>query len=728
MRKFLLECRRRRVFRVAALYIVGAWVMLQVADLAFEAWELPSGLLRQVWLVAFLGFPVALVFGWRYDIVGGRIVRTPERDAEVALGLQRVDFLVLGALAFVIVAMVIGLGKTITTYKESRPPSVASAEIDSRSIAVLPFAVVGASDERAAVLAMGVQDDLLTRLSKISALKVISRTSVERYRGATENVRRIASELGVARVLEGSILSAGDQIRINVQLIDGVTDKHIWADNYDRSLSAENLFDVQSEIVEEIAGQLSATLTQQETEGLGDMPTQNLDAYTAYLKGRQLADVETMVALHAAIEQFESAVELDPGFALAYVGLSDAWLTLAANFIGGISDDESNARAEPPLVRALSLNPNLGQAHATLGFLRQRQGDFAAAEQSYLRAIQLQPSYPRVFRLFGSLRELQGRSDEAMDYLDRALALDPYSAVVNFDLARAYDMLGRFDEALERYLRVVQIEPNHAFAYIYIGAIHYLVYGNIDESLLWYHKAVENDALSPSIRSGQAFAYMELGDLDSARRWVQEALAMDSESFWPVWASLLFNLHQNEEHAALRDARKLIDLYPRNVAGHNVLRNADLVAGRFEAARSRYATAFRELAEPEAPDVNRLNYTAAVDFALVLQKLGEHDHADRLLQQSLEVVRPLPRHGIDGFWITDVQILALLGREQEALAALREAIDDGWRYNAWYLLDYDMNVASLRSEPEFVVQRNRVKADLERQAERVRELQASGEL
>lgn len=727
MKNFIAECHRRRVFRVAALYVVGAWVVLQVVSLAFDSWGVPPSVLRRVWLGAVIGFPAALIFGWRFDFVGGRIVRTLDDSAADDISLHLSDYLILTALAVVILAMVYGVGTEISTIPGSRPDPVV-ATTNTKTIAVLPFSNVSPDEDDAAFLAAGIQDDLLTRLSKIADLKVISRTSVERYRNTTKSVLAIGKELGVGRILEGGVQRSGDTIRINVQLIDAATDTHAWAETYDRDLTAGNVFAIQSEIVEEIVSRLQATLTPQESKQLTTMPTENLDAYTAYLKGRSQSSIESIQSLNAAIDYFKVAIELDSDFALAYVGLADAYLTLGANFLGGLPADESNALAEPPLTKALQLDPDLGQAHATLGLLRQQQGDAQAAEQAYQTAISLQPSYARVFRLYGRLRRGQGRITEAMEFFQEALVLDPYSAPVNVDLGRAYDALGRFDEALERFLRVVEIEPDHAFAYVYIAAIHYLAYGQVGESLIWYQKAAENDALSPSLQAAQAVAYLELGDTDSAKVWIDRGLELGPRTFWAVWASTLFGLYTGDEVATLADARTLLEVYPRNWGSLFVLRNADLAAGRYDVARSRYARAYRELTEPEVPVVDVSNYQAAVDLALVLILLGEQERANDLLAGSLTAIDTLPRHGMSGYWITDVRIYSLQQRPRKALNALRQAINERWRIFSWLYLQHDPGLDAIRAEPEFRRLHAELQADLAAQAERVRELKASGEL
>ena len=315
-----------------------------------------------------------------------------------------------------------------------------------------------------------------------------------------------------------------------------------------------------------------------------------------------------------------------------------------------------------------------------------------------------------------------------MDLLQKALRLDPYSAPVNLDVGRLYEESGQFEEALASYLRVIEIEPDHAFAYVYIAAIHYLVHGRADESVIWYHNAAENDALSPSLQAGQAIAYLELGDPDSAKEWVDRGLELGPKSFWPLWGSLLHNVYTGDDVAAQTDARTLLEVYPRNWGGLNVLRNADIAAGRDEVSRSRYERAFRELTEPEIPDVTTDNYRAAVDLALVLMRLGEQERADDILDRSLKVIETLPRLGTNGYWITDVHIFALQQHRQRALDALRQAIEEGWRLFSWYYFEHDPNLDAIRGEPEFDRLYEIVKADLADQAKRVQDLKASGEL
>ncbi len=737
------ELKRRNVFRVGIAYLAGAWLLIEVAGTLFPAFGVPDWAVRFVVIVLALGFLPALIISWAYELTPEGLKREKDviRDTSIThVTAKRLDGITIG---LIIVALTFILAdrfwmsprsaeqstapvKVVADHEPTSEPEATEPQYPPNSIAVLPFANRSANPDDA-YFVDGIHDDLLTHISKIGAIKTISRTSVMQYRGTSKSIPEIAAELGVATVLEAGIQRMGDQIRINVQLIDTVTDEHIWAETYDRSLTAANVFAVQSEIVETIANQLKANLSPQEAQQLAVIPTENFAAYTSYLKGKQHSDAESVTSLHDAVECFKEAVYLDPDFALAYVGLADAYLTLSANFMGGLSTDESTALAEPPLIKALELDDNLGQAYATLGLLRQQQGNLQAAEDAYKQAISLQPNYSRVFRLYGRLRIRQDQREEALELFQEALTLDPFSAPVNFDIARSYDRSGQFEEAMTGYLRVIEIEPDHAFAYVYIAAIHYLVYGRADESLIWYHKAAENDALSPSLQAAQALAYLELGDTVSAREWVNRGLELGPESFWPVWTSLLLNVYTGDDAAIQRDARTLLKLNPQNWGSLKILRNTDLVAGRYEVARSRYARAFPELTEPEIPDVNASNYTVAVDLALVLMSMGKQEQAGDLLERSLGVIDTLPRLGIDGFKITDVQIFALQQKPQKAIAALRQAIDQGWRFLSWYQLEHEPNLDSIRDQPEFQRLYAELQTNLAKQAKRVQDMKASGE-
>ena len=316
MKTFIAECRRRRVFRLAGLYVVGCWGVLQVVDLALENWGVAEHAIRFVWIAAIIGFPVALLFGWRFDIVGGRIQRTADGVTSADPSIHTIDYLVLIALGAIVIAVSYGIGTEVFVVAETEQELTLAKRADPMSIAVLPFSIDDQESGDSEFLASGIQDELLTRLSLIQTLKVTSRTSVERYRETTTSIPMIGKELGVAKILEGRIQRVGDQIRVNIQLIDAEKDEHLWADTFDKRFTASNVFDIQTEIVEAIAQQLEVKITPAETQQLASMPTDNLSAYSEYLKGKHLAQSESVESMTEATTHFKKAIEFDPALAL----------------------------------------------------------------------------------------------------------------------------------------------------------------------------------------------------------------------------------------------------------------------------------------------------------------------------------------------------------------------------------------------------------------------------
>src|SRR6202795_1889922 len=304
---FFGEVRRRKVYRVAAAYIIAAGGVIQFASAAFPAWELPNWTLRVLIVCLLMGFPVALMLSWAFDITADGIQVTP--DGATPRTHARRNMILLVAVGLLLSA---AAGFFLL-------PRVAAHKID-RSIAVLPFQNL--SDEKEnAYFADGVQDDVLTNLSKIGDLKVISRTSVMRYRGAKQSVREIGKALGVGTILEGSVRRSGNRVRVNVQLIDATNDEHIWANDYDRDLT--DVFAIQSDLADKIATALKARLSPTEQAMMAHRPTENGEAYLAFVQAHNLfADLEDLSKLKEGEQLYERAIQLDPKFALAFARYS----------------------------------------------------------------------------------------------------------------------------------------------------------------------------------------------------------------------------------------------------------------------------------------------------------------------------------------------------------------------------------------------------------------------
>jgi len=378
--------RRRRVVQWGVAYSAGAWVLLQVLGFVSDAFAWSPIVKQSATLMLAIGLPIVLVVGWYHGERGQQRVSGPE------LALLTLLLLIGGGLLWLYADRREATTPTIAT---SRPTSTAVVTDTRPSIAVLPF------DNRSkleddAYFVDGIHDDILTQLSKVSALRVISRTSVEQFRETKLPLRAIADQLGVTKILEGGVQRGGDRVRINVQLIDAHTDAHLWAESYDRELTADNIFAIQSEIASSISHALRTTLTPLEHERLKTIPTSDLAAWKDYQLGRRRLEQRNSAALAEAEAFFQKAIDRDPDFALAYVGLAET-LRLQLAF-SPVSQQDVMTRADIALARALALDGTLGAAHATAAALADERREFRRAEAGFRRAIELDPNYATAHR------------------------------------------------------------------------------------------------------------------------------------------------------------------------------------------------------------------------------------------------------------------------------------------------------------------------------------------
>src|SRR6266513_2998411 len=355
---FFSELKRRNVYKVAVAYIVAGWAVSQGIAQVFPIFDVPNRVIRLIVVLIIIGLPIALVLSWMFEITPEGIKRT---DAAEAVGQHSRGhtwiYIVVIAAAFSIGLFF--LGRFSAGNKTASP-----AGISNKSIAVLPFDNLSRDPDNA-YFAEGVQDEILTRLAKVADLKVISRTSTQHFKSTPDNLPEIAKQLGVAHILEGSVQKAGEQVRVNVQLINAMTDAHLWADTYDRKLT--DIFAVESEIAKTVAETLQARLTGSEKSSLTKTPTVNPEAYELYLKGRFFWNKRTGDDLRKSIEYLKQAIAKDPGYALAYAGLADSYGLL--RFYGGASPAESVAPAEAAAKKALELDDSLAEAHASLSLI-----------------------------------------------------------------------------------------------------------------------------------------------------------------------------------------------------------------------------------------------------------------------------------------------------------------------------------------------------------------------
>ena len=385
--------------------------------------------------------------------------------------------------------------------------------IPEKSIAVLPFDNLSRDPDNA-YFCEGVQDEILTRLAKVSDLKVVSRTSTQHFKSSPDNLPQIAKQLGVMHVLEGSVQKSNDQVRVNVQLINALTDAHLWAETFDRKLT--DIFAVESEISKTIAETLQAKLTGSEKTAMSKKPTANPEAYELYLKGRFFWNKRTGADLRKAIDYFNQAIAKDPNYALAYSGLADSYLLLPA--YGAAAPKDSIPQAKAAVKKALELDDTLAEAHASSGrILSGFDFDSMKAIAEFERAIELNPNYATAHHWFGSGPLLAlGRFDESIVEAKRSIELDPLSMINNADFGNDYYYARRYDEAIGQLRKTIEIEPRFYLAHFYLGQA-LQTKGQLAEAIAEYRKASELDD-DPFALALLGQAYARAGQRDEANK------------------------------------------------------------------------------------------------------------------------------------------------------------------------------------------------------------------
>ena len=535
----IAELKRRKVFKVGAAYLVVAWLVVQAASIGFPAFDAPPWILRVFILVALLGFPVALVMAWSFDLTAEGI-----RVDTSAQGSKRML-----AIAAALVLLALGwyfVGQPAFRRGDVAPAPTAAAQIPQKSIAVLPFENLS-HDPDNAYFAQGIQDEILTRLAKIGDLKVISRTSTEKYKSAPDNLRQIAAQLGVANILEGSVQRANDKVRVNVQLINALTDAHLWADIYDRNLT--DIFAVESDVATSIAGTLQAKLTGSEQRALSTRPTDNAEAYQLYLRGRFFWNKRGEGNLLKSIEYFNQAIARDPNYALAFAALAQAQLLLPG--YGGGAPAQWFPLADAAARKALALDETSSDAHAALGMVKQLYDfDSPGAIAEFERAIALNPNDGTAHHWFANhALAATGQIEREIAEMKRALELDPLSLILNTNTGQAYIYARRYVDAVVQVRKVVEMDDGFYFAYLMLGQALELD-GHVAEAIAQYQKAVSLSD-DPFGKALLGRAYGVAGRADEARSILESLRQERKQRFVEAYGLALVTLGLGDRNGAL---------------------------------------------------------------------------------------------------------------------------------------------------------------------------------
>lgn len=656
--KLLHDLRRRRVFRLAGLYIVGAWAVIEVTSVFFPAWGIPETALRYLFVAAALLFPVAIVFAWIFDITSDGIVRTRPAgpDEAVDLSLNKTDYAVLVALAAIGVLVLVGSLERVVEEAAEHPVAGAVSERLDNSIAVLPFTNLDANPDTG-YFSDGVTEEILHRLSATRALHVLARTSSFAFRNSEDGPAAISAMLGVRYLLHGSIRRDQDYVRVTARLIDE-NGLQVWSRSFDRKL--ESIFVIQSEIASAVAGEIVKEIVT--TGGTSAIyGTESVAAYDRYLVGKAFTHSRASNWQERAEAAFREALDIDPGYAPAWAGLSYALFVMRSY------DAERWEQAIEAADKALQLQPNLADAHAMKGVLQGWvEEDLDRSEISLRRAIELDPSLSDAYNWLANILYRQGRDAEAAVVQQQGLEIDPLNAPLSFNVADNYSLQGDFDQAERLLRRLTELpEPPQAATYL-LARLHFdwgryaealqlsFRYGNDDSDLLanCYAALGLNDSAEP---------YLQVLSTENPTHGATDVLLTEGRHAEAMQLIQSYVQHHDIEYEQISDG-----------AMEQVLR-AFVFAGNYEGAIDIFENLpeeFRDILVLEAPSGGQ-----AIAFAY--QELGKIEQAAGILDR-VDTATGVFDSAAPFVLETRALNRVLQGDPDGAAVLLKRAIDSGW--------------------------------------------------
>ena len=689
---FVAELKQRKVFRVATVYLVVAWVAVQAASIALPAFDAPVWVLRVVILLIALGFPFALVLAWALDASPGGL-----RFSAGGVGTKRIT-----AIAALLVALALVWyfrGQPALRSSEgaaSVAPAAAGAgnTVDTtaapRSIAVLPF-VNMSNDPANDYFSDGLAETTLDMLAQVPNLKVVARTSSFAFKGKSDDVRKIGAALGAATLLEGSVQRAGEAVRITAQLVKASDGTHLWSKHFDRQLA--DVFKIQDEVATEVVRALEVSLPASDQQRLTQKRTENVEAYQEYLKGITLMPGRKVGEMRTAAEHFERAIALDGSYARAYAAAADAYELLEE--YAHVSADEKS-RIGTYVERALALAPELGEAHASYATeLLQQDHDIDGAEREFRRAIELAPSYASAFQWYGELLAYQLHDFPAAERMLRhAVSLDPLSPIVQDQLIHSLLASNRFDEARSELAKLQREHPEFAQGYIsqaWLGVAQ----GDLVATLRGFREHERRDPAAVNRLRIRCASIARFGAIEQAERCVD-----DLSRRWPEDDSLhadragLIVLREGPE-AALAELQRAKS--PQQGLKAYLL----LCLGRDEEALAILRTLAPQLFANPPPGLHPGEIGPRLLSALALMRTGASEKGRVLAQQVVAVVANHP--GNPSMWDVawwDVIAYTLLGDKDKAIAALGEGVAAGTVLDIEQL-DMGPLLKGLRADPRY---------------------------
>ena len=676
------ELRRRNVLRMVVLYVVAAWLIMQVAEVIIGLANLPEWVGPTILALLAVGFPIALVFSWFYELTSEGI--SLEKDVEPGESIthvtgRRIDFLVISLLCAAVILF------AYDKWWIGPPPE--------KSIAVLAFENMSGDPDQE-YFSDGISEEILNLLAQIPEMSVISRSSAFSFKGKDVRIPTVAEQLNVAHILEGSVRKEGNQVRINAQLINAHTDEHLWSETFDRELTTTNLFAVQADIAQKVAHSLQATLAPEEETRVSDPPTDNFEAYEALLRGHIVLREGTVESVYKAVEYYQKALALNPEFAEAYLAMADAYGMAVET--RGVADTVALEKIEEYSLKALQLDEGLGLAYAHLASTKRAVGQYEEAEKLYRQGMKYEPGNAQILHGLGLNLRLQGRALESVPYYDRAARLDPLSLIINESRGSLLRDLGRFEEAEKQYRNTLLIDPEFVNTHWGLGTLYWSM-GQPRQATEWFENAVRLTPYGDVFRSWLALMYLELGEDEQAQVVIDNSLSAVQGDNDAMLMNELLRIYRRQDISGLPDGRRFMARYWYGSVIDLPVRA--LLQGDFEQAIEEYEEVLPNLLSRQ-PEIHGSNYRAAIYVAFALKQLGEIERASKILDQTEAFLKNIQRLGIHGYWVSDAQIEAIRGNHAASLSLLRKAVDEGWR-NLWrfYLL-HDPILETLRADPE----------------------------
>jgi TolB-like protein len=669
---FFRELRRRNVVKVATVYLIASWVLIQVAETTFPALQLPEWTITFVVVILGILFPIAIIFAWAFEVTPEGLKKTAEVEADESITSQtgqKINYLIIGGLVIAVLVLVATHGRIGGGDGPDRTTDAAA-----KSIAVLPF--VNMSDDKDnEFFSDGLSEELLNVLAQVDGLRVAARTSSFHFKGKNEDLRTVADKLGVEHLLEGSVRKSGNRIRVTAQLIKADDGFHLWSDTYDYEV--DDVFRIQDEISLAVVDALKVSLLGQERERITRRATTSVEAHSLYLRGRQFLHLRTLEAIQQAKALFENAVREDAGYALAYSGLSDAYQLLSNNH-NMMTADQAVEKSRPLIDRALALDPDSAEVWASVGLVELHAKEYDEAEAALKKAMELNPSYAPGYLWYASLLGQMPDSDEeqAIEVYRKVLTIDPLSRVAQNNIASGLISLGRYEEAEKEFLRAIALDPDYDNSYQGLGNLYSNIYHRMDTAHEWFLKAHDLAPLDASVAVNLPGIYSILGMDEEYERWLRR-IANDAPdhpfaSLMPGWRAVF---HGDTETLS-REIRRLEPQF-RNLP----------VLTAFECFRQAMAGTSRnpiidlrqespELFE-DPPVVREDNAGNVACAARILREEKDGERLSKLLAAvsnyaESEILERANRE----IYLAQVEVAA--GHDDDAVRRLANALDDGW--------------------------------------------------